>query len=174
MVQCYIWSQPYASVLTPATPFAINIRNRMEKVINMKPNKFLIVAAALSAATCALHVFGGGPEFPDVIFAVEQIDIKQKALYAILWHMVTLLLALATIVYAVSSFKPNWIPAAHLMNAIYIGITGLFLVFGLSVLGNITTLPQWTLFLVMAAASWAGIFWKKPNRTPDFKPQYED
>lgn len=124
----------------------------------MKPSKLLIAAASLSAATTLLHVFGGGPEFLEVIFAVDEIDLKQKALYAILWHMVTLVLALAAIIYAMASYRPVWRSAVHAINAIYVGIAFLFLFYGMQVLGNITTLPQWSLFAAMVALSATGLW----------------
>ena len=52
-----------------------------------------LAAAALMAATFGLHVFGGGPEFHHPIQA-SSLDLPLRAISAVLWHAVTVTLAL--------------------------------------------------------------------------------
>jgi hypothetical protein len=108
-----------------------------------------LAAATLMAATVGLHVFGGGPEFHYPIQA-STLDLPLRAVSAVLWHAVTITLALEAVALLWLAKYPNQ-PMAILLIAIQIGYAGLFLFYGQTMLGTVWQLGQWTIFLVLAA-----------------------
>ncbi len=107
-----------------------------------------LAAAALMAATCGLHVIGGGAEFHAPIQA-SPLDLPLRAVSAVVWHFVTVMLALQALALVWLARHPDRAMAA-LLTAIQIGFAGLFLFYGQTMLGTIWTLGQWTIFLVLA------------------------
>jgi hypothetical protein len=125
----------------------------------------LLAAAAIMAATVFLHVIGGGAEFHAPLQALT-LDLPLRAISAVLWHMVTLLLILQTAALFWLARNPN--PAlASLLASIQIGFAGLFLLYGQTMLGTVWILGQWTIFLALAAlilwGQWGGP--RQPART---------
>jgi hypothetical protein len=108
-----------------------------------------LAAAALMAATFGLHLFGGGPEFHQPIQA-STLDLPLRAVSAVLWHAVSITLALQAAALLWLAKHPNR-PMAILLTAIQIGYAGLFLFYGQTMLGTIWQLGQWTIFLALAA-----------------------
>jgi hypothetical protein len=107
-----------------------------------------LLAAALMAATFALHVFGGGPEFHLPIQA-SGMELPLRAISAILWHAVSVLLAVQAVALLWLARHPHHGMAA-LMVAIQIGFAGLFLYYGQTMMGTVWILGQWTIFLALA------------------------
>jgi hypothetical protein len=107
-----------------------------------------LAAAGLMAATTALHVIGGGAEFHAPIQSALH-DLPLRAISGVLWHFVTLMLAVQAIALV-------WLARhaerglAALLVAIQIGFAGLFLFYGQTMLGTVWALAQWTIFLVLA------------------------
>lgn len=122
----------------------------------MKLNVFLLAAAIISLLTALLHVFGGGPEFPEIILAQDGLATKQKALYMVMWYLVTFLLVGVALVYWLGALGRPGSGAILFANAIYIAIAALFIFYGLFMLGELWTLPQWILFVAMAALAQTG------------------
>ncbi len=108
-----------------------------------------LAAAILMAATTGLHVIGGGPEF-HVPIQASSLDLPLRAISAVLWHMVTVLLAIQAVALLWLARHPN-IPMTTLLLAIQIGFAGLFLFYGQTMLGTVWQLGQWTIFLALAA-----------------------
>jgi hypothetical protein len=121
-----------------------------------------LIAAALTAATFFLHVFGGGPEFHAPIQA-SALDLPLRAISAVLWHAISLLLATEAVALLWLARYPNR-PMAALLGAIQISFAGLFLFYGQTMLGSVWILGQWTIFLVLAGL----IFWgaRMPKSLP--------
>lgn len=108
-----------------------------------------LAAAILMAATTGLHVIGGGPEFHAPIQA-SLLDLPLRAISAVLWHMVTVLLAIQTVALLWMAGHPNG-AMATLLVAIQIGFAGLFVFYSQTMLGTVWQLGQWTIFLALAA-----------------------
>ena len=122
-----------------------------------------LAAAGLMAATFGLHVFGGGPEFHHPIQA-SSLDLPLRAISAVLWHAVTVTLALQAAALLWLAKHPNR-PMASLLIAIQICYAGLFLFYGQTMLGTIWQLGQWTIFLALAALIlWGGLRSSKTRR----------
>ncbi|GGA45656.1 hypothetical protein [Pelagibacterium lentulum] len=130
----------------------------------MKPNVFFALSAVVCGLTIALHVFEGGPEFPEIALA-SGLDAKQSSMYMILWHAVTLLLTVATAAYAAAALRSTYRPAVLFIGILFVSIAVLFLVVGQSMLGTIWVLPQWIIFLAIVALSLPGF--RKPVQTAE-------
>ena len=127
----------------------------------MKLNLYFGTCAAICGATVFLHIFGGGPEFPDIALT-SGLDDKQSSMYLVLWHAVTLLLSVATAAYAAAAYSSHFRPAALFFSIQFLAIAALFLIVGQTMLGNIWILPQWILFLAMVAIGLPG-FRRQPR-----------
>lgn len=107
-----------------------------------------LAAAVLMAATVVLHVIGGGTEFHAPIQA-SALDLPLRAISAVLWHMVTMLLILQTLALLWLATRPDR-AMAILLACIQVSFAGLFLFYGQTMLGTVWLLGQWTIFLVLA------------------------
>jgi hypothetical protein len=108
-----------------------------------------LAASGLMAATVGLHVIGGGAEF-HVPIQASALNLPLRAVSAVLWHAVTILLAIEAVALFWLARHPNGAMAV-LLAAIQIGFAGLFLYYGQTMLGTVWHLGQWTIFLVLAA-----------------------
>lgn len=108
-----------------------------------------LAAAFLMAGTTGLHVIGGGAEFHLPIQA-SALDLPLRAISAVLWHFVTLMLALQTAALLWLARHPDRAMATFL-TAIQTGFAALFLFYGQTMLGTVWVLAQWTIFLALAA-----------------------
>jgi hypothetical protein len=126
----------------------------MERAMNIP----LLAAAALSAATFGLHVVGGGAEFHAPIQAVD-MPLPLRTVSAILWHYVSVMLLLQAIAFGWLARSPS-VPLLWFLIAVQLGFAGLFLVYGLVMLGSIWVLLQWTIFIAIAGLAlwghWSG------------------
>ncbi|MGJ8528500.1 hypothetical protein [Maritalea sp.] len=120
-------------------------------------NKWLIAAALISFATTGLHVVGGTPEIMDPLYASNAPELS-KGIAQVMWNQITLLLIVGGVVLWRAAFKPQIaIELSLTITALNIGITGLFIGSGISLFGDIGTMPQWTLFLTMAILTIIGL-----------------
>jgi|GEM_PF-910005 len=124
----------------------------MQTSPNLSP--ITATAAALMAATVAIHVFLGGPEVHDPMLAVVT-DTKLNAFVSVLWHAVTVVLITLTGGLAVLSFRRDLAMEA-VLSGLQIGFAALFIASGLIRLGNLTDMPQWIIFLSIPLATRIG------------------
>lgn len=118
-------------------------------------NKWNLGASVLMALTFCLHVFGGGPEIHEPIQASVLSDYL-RAMSAVLWHAVTVVLAVFAIAYLWLAKHENTAMSLQ-MAAIQFGFAGLFLWYGEVLLGTVWPMPQWIIFIVIPAVSLAGL-----------------
>lgn len=107
-----------------------------------------LAAATVMAATTQLHVIGGGAEFYQPI-QTSAMEPPLRAISAVLWHAVTLLLAVQAVALVWLARHPDR-AMATLLVAIQICFAGLFLFYGQTMLGTVWTLAQWTIFTILA------------------------
>ena len=118
-------------------------------------NKPILIAALVSAATFGLHVVGGGAEFHQPIQA-SSMALPLRAISAILWHAVSMLLVLQAAALMWLAHHPN--PALSLFIAVVqIGFAALFLFYGVTMIGSVWVLGQWVIFVAIAALVLWGI-----------------
>jgi hypothetical protein len=111
----------------------------------------IVLAALVSLATAALHVFGGGPEFLQPALD-SGLPAVWKAGFSSIWHQITAFLVLNGIFLIAASIRPGMtagvLPLVAVQN---LAFAGLFLGYGLAQLGTPLALPQWIIFLAIAA-----------------------
>ncbi len=118
-------------------------------------NKPMLAAAAISALTFGLHVIGGGADVHAPIQA-STLPLPLRAISAVLWHFVSLILALQALGFLSVARTANR-DLSLMLIAIQIGTAVLFVFYGLTMLGTIWLMPQWTIFLTVAALGLWGL-----------------
>ncbi|MCZ4271056.1 hypothetical protein [Maritalea porphyrae] len=109
-------------------------------------NKWLLSAAILSFAATALHLIVGTPELMQPIYTSNTPAVS-KATAQVMWNGIALLCVVSGGVLLYASIKPKIaveISAAVIL--IFVGMTALFVLTGLSQFGEISSLPQWQFF----------------------------
>lgn len=118
-------------------------------------NKPMLAAALISALTIGLHVIGGGAEVHAPIQA-SNLPLPLRAISAVMWHFVSLILALQTLGFLRVAQRPNP-EMSVLLIGVQLGTAALFVFYGLSMLGSVWIMPQWTIFLTIAALGLWGL-----------------
>ncbi len=118
-------------------------------------NKWMLTAAGLLFLTTGVHVFLGGPE---IHVPIQESDLHPavRAVGAVVWHAVTVMLLVFGAGCAWLARNPN-APMAWLMIATQLGFVGLFIGYGMALLGNLTVMPQWIIFGLISAIMAMGI-----------------
>lgn len=118
---------------------------------------WLTTAGVATAAVCALHVFLGGPEAARPLLRARDLNRVARYTNYYCWHMVTIVLAGMAAAFFAAALSP---PAVELAWA----ATLLAAAFALWSIGLVIWkkqkpfhLPQWILFLAVAALGGAGL-----------------
>lgn len=117
-----------------------------------------------AALTFGLHVWGGGPEFLEP-FLANLTDPRLRAMSMVLWHAVSLGLALQAVAMLWLARNPSR-PLGLFIAAGHLGWAGLFLIVGQTMLGTIWDFGQWTIFLVLAGLAFWGATRPSPITSP--------
>lgn len=122
-----------------------------------KINKWAAAAGILSTATIFLHAIGGGPE---ILVPLQQAGLSEflTTFVTLLWYGVTVTLTTGSIALFVAALRPAAAqPLILMVAAQYLALAALFIYYGLSQLGNLLEMPQWTIFLVIASVALFGL-----------------
>jgi hypothetical protein len=119
-------------------------------------SKLMWGAALLMALTTGVHLFMGTSEIMGPIQVVD-LELVIKSTAMVVWHGVTLILVLSTFGIAFLARHKNQNLALFIV-AIQFGFVRLFLFYTLTVFGGLFALPQWTVFLLVAALMSASIY----------------
>jgi hypothetical protein len=107
------------------------------------------VAAALMGLTFLIHVFAGGRG----VHAPMQAALTDPGLAAfasLLWHAVTVMLAVSAVgLWSLARRRDAVLEAV--LSSMHIGLAALFIFYGLTRLGTLTLMPQWIIFLAIPA-----------------------
>jgi hypothetical protein len=99
--------------------------------------------------TVLLHVFAGGPEVHDPL-QVALSDPFLAAFAAVLWHLVTV--ALVVLAGGLWVLAQRHDPALEaILSGIQLGFAAVFIFYGLTRLGTVILMNQWTIFLIIPA-----------------------
>ena len=113
-----------------------------------RPNRLLIIAGSLMTLTTFVHVFAGGPEIYDPLRA-GPLDPVVRSVTSVIWHAITAILAIMAVgLFWVSCYRNR--PFEMAMIAIQLSFALLFIVYGMADLRELTSMPQWSIFLVGA------------------------
>lgn len=119
-------------------------------------SKSILLAAVISTITIGLHVYGGGKEVHQPILSANLTTIL-KAYTSILWHAVTVVLAINSAGLILLAFKPFQFKGLGLLISLqYLAFAGLFIFYGISKLGTLFSMPQWIIFIILAALTLFG------------------
>lgn len=121
-------------------------------------NKPMLAAAVISALTFGLHVIGGGADVHTPIQA-STLPLPLRAISAVLWHFVSLILALQSLGF-ISLARASNRDLSLMLIGIQIGTAVLFVFYGMTMLGSVWIIPQWTIFLTIAALGLWGL-WRR-------------
>ena len=118
---------------------------------------WFLAAAVLGLASTAVHVFSGGPEIMDPLYA-SALPVASVAVLDVVWQQVTALLLGGGVVAALAAFRPAWRrPVAWLLGGHYLVVAALFLVCGAIWFSSPWPMPQWILFAGLAGLMFAGL-----------------
>lgn len=114
-------------------------------------NTPLVAASALSALTCAVHVFYGELRIHRPLLKSNASRLV-RAMGSVVWHATTAMMLLNAIALAYASTDgANSGPMVVLIAAQYLAASGLFIAYGLSRFGSLFVLPHWVVFLTISA-----------------------
>lgn len=112
-------------------------------------SKATLIAAGLMLMTLMVHVFAGGSDVHLPLLA-ETDNPGLAAFVSVLWHFVTLFLAVLCLGLVSLARHPN--PALEAaFCALQLGFAALFLFYGTTRLGTVWLMPQWIVFLLVPA-----------------------
>lgn len=118
-------------------------------------NYWLLASGALAFVTTAVHVLAGGPEVLDPV-RESALDPVVISVVSVIWHAITLFLSLTGCVLLRAAFRSD-AGQVHLVSLLQVGFAGLFVYYGLTDLGTLWLMPQWTIFLLIPLVSEIGL-----------------
>jgi hypothetical protein len=118
---------------------------------------WLWISAAVALGSWVVHTFVGGPQIVPQLLASGLTDMPKYVLYFV-WHIATiLLLALAAGYALAAAYSPLW-PLAVAATVVNAAIAALILTVAITRRVPFRDMPQWTLFLLVAALGAAAIW----------------
>jgi hypothetical protein len=119
------------------------------------------ISAALMAVTFLIHVIAGGKGVHAPLQAALT-DPGLAAFAALLWHAVTVVLAVSAVGIWVLANRQD--PALEaILSAIQLGLAALFIFYGLTRLGTLFLMPQWIIFLAIPLLTRFGQSRERPS-----------
>lgn len=120
-------------------------------------NKWLLAASAASMSVFLLHLIGGGVDVHAPTLASAMSDLL-KAYASVLWHFASAALLINSVaLYLAARRQPLRVALTQLVIAQYLAFAALFMLYGLTRMGSLTVMPQWLLFLPIAALALYGL-----------------
>lgn len=115
------------------------------------------MATGLLAVTIVAHVYGGGDEI-HLPFLESNLSLFLKAFASVIWHMATVVMIINLGVLLIATFgKQDMTSAMGLIVFQSVGFVVVFMAYGIIRLGNITDMPQWIAFALLAGLIMAGL-----------------
>ncbi len=125
-------------------------------------NKLILSAGILSVLTLFAHVFGGGPEIHIPVLESD-LSLELKAILSVVWHAVTAVLVINSVaLFLAAKSKGAEKMLVVFVSSQYLALAILFLFYGITHLGTLLLMPQWSVFLLMPALALAGL---RPRET---------
>lgn len=92
-------------------------------------NSLLLFASFLSLLVCLLHTFAGGRAIAVPLLKAQDLHPVPKYVTYFCWHIVTIVLAMLSILFVVAGFRPQSLELAWVATA----LTASFFLLGLAV-----------------------------------------
>ena len=118
---------------------------------------WLLAAAASAAATALLHVFAGGPSAARPLLEAKDIARTPQLTNYYCWHMVSIMLAAMSACFVLAAREPSAWELAALATALAAAFAVWSLLLAFWKRHSAWELPQWSLFLIIAAFGIAGL-----------------
>ena len=116
----------------------------------------------LSVLTLFAHIFGGGPEI-HVPVLESDLPLELKAILSVIWHAVTAVLVINSVALFLAARSKSVAKMLVLfVSSQYLLFAALFVFYGITHLGTLLPMPQWSVFLLMPALALAGL---RPRNT---------
>ncbi|MEM1033591.1 MAG: hypothetical protein AAF928_20685 [Myxococcota bacterium] len=126
-------------------------------------NGFLLAAAVLSAATFLVHVVLGGRQCVPPLLGSDVAWVARMTHYYC-WHLVSMTLFGMAAGYGYAAWVPEGRDVAWLVTSLAVGFTAWSVVLGLWKRPRPWhALPQWVLFLAIAATALPGLVAARPS-----------
>jgi hypothetical protein len=120
-------------------------------------NLWLLAAGLCAVLLGLVHVVPGGRELHRPMVA-SQWPEPAKAVWSVLWHVMTAVLLLGGAALLVAARSPDdALALTALPLALYLVSAALFVGYGFRRLGSVLLLPQWTAFLVISGLAVVGL-----------------
>lgn len=117
-------------------------------------SKWNLAAFAVMALTVVAHVFGGEPEIWLPVYESNLADVVRFT-FGFVWHGLTLMFVFMAGLNLVAYYKPHYSAGLNIgLASINFAIGSVALVYGFVQTGGVLLVPQWILFLPMAAFSY--------------------
>lgn len=113
--------------------------------------KYLMLGAAgIMGLTTGVHLFARTRDIMTPIMDAGSLHPVIRSVALVVWHMVTLILALCTIALVYLARSEN-LALTYFILALQIGFALIFLAINIATFGALFTMPQWTAFAITAA-----------------------
>jgi len=124
-------------------------------------NKWLASAALLSFAATALHLIVGTPELMHPLYTSNTPPVSIGTA-EVMWNGIAILCVVAGGALLYAAVKPKVaIEVCAAIIALFIGMTALFIIIGMTRFGEISSLPQWQFFGLLPLLAIIGLFRNK-------------
>lgn len=124
-------------------------------------NKWLASAALLSFAATALHLIVGTPELMHPLYSSNTPPVS-IATAEVMWNGIAILCVVAGVTLLYAAVRPKVaIEVCAAIIALFIGMTALFVVTGMTKLGELSSMPQWQFFGLLPLLTIIGLFRNK-------------
>lgn len=120
-------------------------------------NLWLLSSGIAALLLDLVHIFPGGREIHRPMVAAQWPE-PAKAVWSVVWHAVTAVLAFGGLALVAAAFLPDQALALSVLPiTLFLAFVGLFLIYGQIRLGSILILPHWAAFLGIATLGLIGL-----------------
>lgn len=120
-------------------------------------NPWLLASGLCAILLGLVHIFPGGREFHRPMVASLWPE-PAKAAWSVVWHAMSAILLFGGIALIAAARWPEYALAlAALPLALFLATAALFVGYGLTRLGSVRILPQWTAFLILSGLCVLGL-----------------
>lgn len=130
----------------------------------MSPSDFIVwnwpfaAASFLTFLVFGIHLFAGGREAVKPMLAAEGLSRQAKMTLYYAWHLITVGLLAAALVFLVAALRVEWLPIAWAVGLVMALFAAVSMVQTVLMRLPLTMVPQWMFFGPIAAlALWASM-----------------
>ena len=126
-------------------------------------NIWWLLAALSMAMIAALHIIGGGAELARPLLDQKALGAPVTFNLYYAWHLVSVMLIAMALAYGLAAFSASQRPLAAAASLLALAFAVLNIVIGLQTGLFPWGLPQWVLFVLVAAVGLPGFLGRRPG-----------